>query len=63
MIQIKLKDSEWKLVNDKPTATWELKLRDWVWYSEFEDGQISFLAASDGDSGRFKWGLMQEKKS
>jgi len=39
--------------------TWELKLKEWVWYSEFEDGKISFLAASDGVATRYKWGLMK----
>ena len=36
---------------------WELKLRDWLWYSEFKDGKISLLTACDDKRDRFKWGL------
>lgn len=65
VIQVKLKDDEWeKGQNNKPNrATWKLKLRDWVWYSEHEGRQLSFLAAKDDNDGlRFKWGLMKKDK-
>jgi len=63
LIQVKLKDNEWRMQGDYPKATWDLKLRDWTWYSEFEDGKLSFLAGKD-DSGdvRFKYGVMKAKK-
>jgi len=68
LIQVKLNKDEWYLNennkdrfgNPKPTATWELKLRDWLWYSEFTDGKITFLAARDESKGRFKWGIQKE---
>jgi hypothetical protein len=67
VIQIKLNDNEWEMREwkgkEKPSATWNLKLRDWVWYSEFEDGMISFLAATDGNNGRFKWGKMRKQET
>lgn len=62
VIQVKLKSDEFTVDGNKAKPTWNLRLRDWVWYSEFEDGKISFLAASDGDSTRFKWGTMRAKK-
>ena len=64
-ISVPLKKNEWRLNekkkdkwgNPKPEATWELKLKEWVWYSEFKDGEITFLAAKDGNQElRFKWG-------
>lgn len=68
VIQVKLKDSqgenkgEWEMRGDRPVATWKLKLKEWVWYSEFTDGCISFLAAKDEQGEvRFKWGKMKEK--
>lgn len=64
VIQVKLNKDEWYL-NEKnknrygeptPTATWELKIKEWVWYSEFSDNKITFLAGKSGDSVRFQWG-------
>jgi len=57
LIQVKLNQNEWEIKNDKAKATWDLKIKEWVWYSEFTDGKLSFLAAStDGVAARFKWG-------
>jgi hypothetical protein len=65
VIQVKLKDDEWflndkkkdKFGKPKPDATWNLKLKEWVWYSEFKDNEITFLAAKDNNNDlRFKWG-------
>jgi hypothetical protein len=63
MIQIKLNSDEFTVEGNKAKATWNLKLRDWVWYSEFNEGKLSFLAAHDAGQGRFKWGLMNKEKS
>lgn len=54
---------EWYIQGDKARQGWGLKLKDWVWYSEFTEGAISFLAASDGKETRFKWGLMKKVKA
>ena len=61
VIQIKLRDDEW-VKGDRPKATWKLKIREWVWYSEFEGNQITFLAARDSNGVRFKWGVMNKDK-
>jgi len=56
-IKVKLNANEWKMQGDYPKATYDLKLKEWVWYSEFdEDGKLSVLAAKDqkGDR-RFTW--------
>ena len=41
---------------------WGLKLKEWVWCSEFEDGQLSFLAAKDATGMRFNWGIHSSKR-
>jgi hypothetical protein len=64
LISIQLNTDEVDLSGPKPKATWNLKLRDWKWYSEFDDdGHISFLAAKDQNKKvRFKWGEMKPKE-
>lgn len=64
IIQVKLNGDgsgktgdEWKLDNGKGRATWYLRLKEWVWYAEFEGSKISFLAAKDNVGNvRFTWG-------
>lgn len=63
LIQIKLNQDEFTVQGDKARATWNFRLRDWVWYSEFDEGKISFLAANDGTTTRFKWGVMKKGKA
>ena len=66
VIQIKLNDNEVKM-NDRTKRyqqTYNLKLKEWKWYSEFNDGKISFLAAKDSIGAlRFKWGEMKNKQN
>lgn len=57
LIQVKLHEHE--ISNGKPS--WEFKLKEWTWYSEFTDGRISFLAGKDQNGQlRFKWGEMKK---
>jgi len=62
VIQVKLRDDEW-INGDKPKATWKLKPKDWIWCSEFENGQLSFLAAKDATGLRFTWGIHSSKRT
>lgn len=64
VIQIKLNSDEWETTpQGKVKQTWNLKLRDWVWYSEFTDGKLTFIAAKDNHGKiRFKHGIRQDKK-
>jgi len=63
-IQVELKKDEWKLDEKdkdrwgqpKPKATWKLQPRSWIWFSQFEGGELSYLAAKDENVLRFKWG-------
>lgn len=63
VMQVKLYDDEWQK-SPKPKATWNLKLKEWRWYTEFEGEKLSFIAAKD-DKGRvrFKWGEMRTKNT
>lgn len=78
-IQVKLKgggnkngsDVEWFLDETKKDnwgnpsvkAGWGLKLKEWVWFSQFKDGHISYLAAKDQSGLRFQWGKFQQEKA
>jgi hypothetical protein len=59
--QIKLNAQEFTVDGQRAKQTWNLKLREWVWYSEFTDNKLSFLAAKDEQGTlRWKWGVLKE---
>jgi hypothetical protein len=48
MIQVKLNPNEFELKNDKAVATFNFKLKEWVWHSIFDDkGKLIYLGAKD----------------
>ena len=54
MIQIKLNDNEFDKTTNK--STWNFKLKEWIWGSEFKDGKLTKLAAKDQNGVlRFNW--------
>lgn len=65
LIQVKLKgdgkdkNSEWELVQgNKPNKqTWNLKLKEWKWFSQFDESdELTILIAKDQDNKvRFEW--------
>ena len=63
LISVKLNDNEWTKDGGRPRQTYNLKIKEWTWYSEFtDDGYISFLAAKDENGNlRFKWGTMKPR--
>lgn len=61
LIQVKLLDNEYNKETKKPT--WDFKLKEWVWYSEFTDGKITYLGCKDNNGKvRFNWGTLKAKK-
>jgi hypothetical protein len=64
VIQIKLKPTEINEKNGKKYAHWSLNLKDWIWFSQFYNGKISYLAAKapagNGWEKRFEWGEYNE---
>ena len=60
VISIKLLKNEFKDVGGRKKQTFELKLKDWNWHSEFKDGEMTFLGAMDTKGNvRFRWGKME----
>jgi hypothetical protein len=58
VMQVKLNAQEFK----DGKATRNFKLREWIWYSEFTEGKLSFIAGKDEQGAlRFKWGEMRAK--
>ena len=57
LIQIKLESNEFYESNGKFRASFDLRLRDWIWGSEFnEEGNLVKLAAKDSNGKlRFNW--------
>ena len=49
IIQIKLNEDEFTVTDGRAKATWNLKLRDWRWKSEFDNGKLIYLGAIDNN--------------
>lgn len=63
VIQIKLNPTEFELKDGRAKQTWNLKLKEWIWGSEFKDGKLVALAAKDNNGVvRFKHGAFSPKK-
>jgi hypothetical protein len=63
LIKVKLNSNEWELKNDKPKQTWDLKLREWKWYSEFTDNKLTYLGVKDENGKvRFTYGELKKSK-
>tara|TARA_R110000851_G_scaffold28683_2_gene79625 strand:+ start:1822 stop:2358 length:537 start_codon:yes stop_codon:yes gene_type:complete len=63
MIQVKLNSNEFSEYQGKMKQTWDLKLRNWIWFSQFTEGIISYLAAKDEKGNkRFSWGEYKPNK-
>lgn len=55
IIQVKLTDEEFDKTTGKPT--WNFKLKEWIWASQFTDGKLTFLFCRDEKKNiRFKFG-------
>lgn len=62
VIQIKLLPNEFTLENNKAKPTWDFKLKEWVWISEFFEGELMGLACKDQNGKvRFNYGKFSKK--
>ena len=62
IIQIKLNPNEFKIENQKVKQTWDLKLKEWRWVSEFNGNKLVGLACKDqNDKVRFIFGKFRKK--
>jgi hypothetical protein len=54
-IQIKLLDNEFDKTTNKPT--WDFRLKEWTWFSQFTEGKLNYLACKDNNGKvRFTFG-------
>jgi hypothetical protein len=61
VISVKLNDDEVNMQGQRPKQTYNLKLKEWVWESEFNDGKVSFMAGKDQNGNvRFLWGVSKK---
>lgn len=57
VIQVKLNENEVIKSTDRIKASWELKLKEWVWFIQYTGEVINYLGAKDqNDSLRFNYG-------
>lgn len=57
VISVKLLDNEFEVNDGRAKATWNLKLKEWTWFSQFKDGKLVYLACKDQNGKkRFVWG-------
>lgn len=55
-------DGEYYMENDKVKATWNFKLKEWVWYSEFSGNKLTYLGVKDNHGKvRFQYGQLKNK--
>jgi hypothetical protein len=64
VIQVKLNPEEVDLkANPRPKATWNLRLKEWLWFSFFEEDELAYIGAKDQNGKlRFEWGTRPAKK-
>lgn len=67
-IQVKLKDGEWELRRgndnkERAYATWNLRLREWIWFSQWIDGALVYLAAKDSSGLRYEHGTYHREQA
>lgn len=61
IISIKLKDDEFNKQTNKPT--WDFKLKEWVWTSEFTECKLTYLSCKDNlGNVRFTFGKTKARK-
>jgi len=55
LIQVQLTADEFDKTTNKPT--WNFKLKEWIWFSQFTDGKLTYLGCKDNNGKvRFQFG-------
>ena len=63
VIQIKLNSNEFKVEGGRAKQTWDLKLKEWIWLSEFVDNKLTSLIATDNNQNvRYSFSLNKVTK-
>lgn len=64
IIQIKLLENEFQIKDNKAYPTFDFKLKEWKWHSEFTDGKLTCLAAKDNNGKlRYKFGEFKKQSN
>jgi hypothetical protein len=59
VIQVKLFDNEFDKQTNRPT--WDFKLKEWKWFSQFENGKLTYLGCKDNNGKvRFQYGEIKK---
>lgn len=62
VIQVKLFENEYQKGGQRPKATWNLRIKEWKWYIEFDGSKPCFIAAKDQNQKmRYQWGQRLNK--
>ena len=63
IIQVKLDQNEFELKNEKAYPTFNFKLKEWVWFSQFNEiGKLNYLGAKDQNGKlRFQFGELKKQ--
>jgi hypothetical protein len=64
LISIKLNDNECSEQNGRMKQSYGLRLKDWVWFSQFDpNNKLNYLACKDEKGNkRFEWGTYRDDK-
>jgi len=52
LIQVQLTADEFDKTTNKPT--WNFKLKEWIWFSQFTDGKLTYLGCKD-NNGKIRY--------
>jgi hypothetical protein len=59
VIQVKLEENEFDKSTGKPT--FNFKLKEWIWFSQFKDGKLTYLGCKDNNGKvRFQFGTLNK---
>lgn len=61
LIKVQLRADEFELRDGKAKQKWSLNLKAWTWFSQFEDGKLTYLACKDErQKARFEFGTYKK---
>lgn len=61
IIQVKLEPTEFEIKNEKAYPTFNFKLKQWVWFSQFTNDKLNYLACKD-NTGKVRFTFGEYKK-
>jgi len=64
LIRVKLNENEYDISCPKVKATWNLRIREWIWCSQFDDsGKMTYLAAKYQNKLRYECGQFSKGRA